>query len=498
MIIGEEIYDRDPDVLGDGDDVDELHFTDVGNAKRLILAHGARFRYVAAWGAWHVYDGRRWKRDSKGEIVEAAKDVARSLWAEVAAAAGTVDKAADAGMSEVAEIASRTRKALAAWASKSESANRIDAMVKLARTSPEVAVEPADLDPDPWLFNVANGTIDLRTGRLRAHRPQDMITKLSPVVYRPGAPCPEWVAFLERVIPDPEVRLFLQEVVGYAMVAVITEHILVFGYGVGANGKTTMLQALLTMSGDYGRQAEPDLLMARREAHPTGMADLMGARLVVSTEVDEGRRLAEATVKQLTGADRIKARFMRQDFFEFEPTHTLFLAANHRPVVRGTDHAIWRRLRLLPFTVTIPPEDQDHHLVDKLRAEMPGILAWAVEGCLRWQKSGLSMPKAVMAATEDYRVDMDVLGAYLDECCVVSEVAYVSSENLYRSYVEWCDANGEHALSQRRLGPALVERGFERRKHGAQRRWHWFGVGLLEPMNPTDPQLGLNATCARA
>ena len=458
----------------------DLHFTDVGNANRLIRSHGCRFRYVHAWGSWLAWDGRRWKRDTKGEVVEAAKDVARALWAEVPGAGEDV------------------RKALVRWAGQSESANRIEAMVKLARSSPGVAVEPAELDADPWLLNVANGTIDLRTGGLRDHRPEEMLTKLAPVTYRPGAPCPTWLAFIERVLPDPEVRAFLQEVVGYALAAICTEHVLVFGYGVGANGKTTMLQTLLAVFGDYGRQAEPDLLMARREAHPTGMADLMGARLVVSTEVDEGRRLAEATVKQLTGADRLKARFMRQDFFEFEPSHTLFLAANHRPVVTGTDHAIWRRLRLLPFTVTIAPEDQDHYLVDKLRAEMPGILAWAVEGCLRWQKSGLSMPEAVMVATEDYRAEMDVLGAFLDECCVVSEVAYVSSADLYRSYEDWCQANGERALSLRRLGPALVERGFERRKHGAGRRWHWFGFGLLEPMNPSNPQLGLNAPGARA
>lgn len=482
MTITEQVFDEDPDVDGD-EDPDELHLTDVGNAKRLILAHGDRFRYVAAWACWLVWDGRRWKRDAKGEIVEAAKAVAADLWADVATA--------DEGV----------RKALARWAGQSESANRIDAMVRLARTSPEIAVEPADLDADPWLFNVTNGTINLRTGRLRPHRPDDMITKLSPVAWERDSTCPVFLTFLEQVLPDEEVRAFLQEVVGYAMVAEITEHILVFGYGVGANGKTTLLQTLLAMFGDYGRQAEPDLLMARREAHPTGMADLMGARLVVSTEVDEGRRLAEATVKQLTGADRIKARFMRQDFFEFEPTHTIFLAANHRPVVRGTDLAIWRRLRLLPFDVTIAPEDQDHHLVETLRAELGGILAWAVEGCTRWQKSGLSMPKAVMAATEEYRTEMDILGAYLDECCLVAEVAAVSSADFYRSYTEWCEANGEHVLSLKRLAPALLERGFRREKWGESRRWRWVGFGLLErnpePMNPLNPQLGLNATCAR-
>ncbi len=448
--------------------------TDVGNAARLVDAYGQDFRYVANWGTWLVWDGRRWKRDGKGKIVEAAKAVARNLWREVAS-----------------EPDATRRKDLARWAGQSEGANRIDAMVRLARSAPTVAIEPEELDSHPWLLNVANGTLDLefRKGGLRPHRREDLLTKLAPVVHDEDerASCPTWLRFLEQILPDRDVRTFVQDAVGYALVGVTTEHVLFFSYGTGANGKTTWAQTMLALFGDYGRQAEPDLLLANREAHPTGVADLVGARFVVSTEIDDGRRLAEATVKRLTGGDRLKARFMRQDFFEFEPTHTLFLVANHRPIVKGTDHAIWRRLRLIPFTVTIPPEDQDHNLGEKLQSELPGILLWALVGCRRWQTSGLSAPPAVMLATDSYRAEMDVLGSFLEENTVVMEGAYVAAADLYRAYQDWCEANGERVASQRRFGAALTERGFERCQYGPERRWHWFGLGLLNPRTELNP-----------
>ncbi len=438
------------------------HLTDVGNAERFVLAHGRDYRYVAAWGRWLAWDGRRWRPDVKGKVYEAAKAVAADLWADVAN-----------------ETDADRRKALARWAGQSEGANRIEAMVKLARTTPRIAVDTDELDADPWLFNVANGTIDLRTGFLRAHRRENLITKLTAIGYDAEATCPKWGAFLDCVLPDAAVRAFLQEGLGYSLVGVVTEALLFFAHGGGANGKTVLLETMLGLFGEYGRQADPDLLLAARETHPTGVADLLGARLVTSTEIDDGRRLAEATVKRLTGGDRLKARFMRMDFFEFTPTHTLWLAANHRPVVRGTDNAIWRRLRLIPFNVTIAPEDQDHELVDKLRTELPGILNWAIDGCRRWQHQGISRPTAVMVATSEYRSEMDILGNFLTECCVTLPDSYVAAADLYRSYVSWCEANGERAASQRKVGLTLTERGFDRRQAGHERRWHWFGLGLL-------------------
>lgn len=449
--------------------------TDLGNARRLVEMHGRELRYVPPWGTWLVWDARRWRRDVKGEVVERAKSVTEALWAEVAR-----------------ETDSERRKQLARWAAQSETANRIEAMVKLARTEPGIAVEPDDLDADPWLLNVASGTIELRTGKHRAHQPEDLMTKLAPVAFEPASGCPTWLAFLERIIPDPAVRAFLQEAIGYSLTGVTSEQVLFFAHGAGANGKSTLTDTMQSLLGDYARQAEPGLLLARQDAHPTGVADLHGARLVIATEVEEGRRLAETTVKQLTGGDRIKARLMRQDFFEFTPTHKLFLQGNHRPVVRGTDHAIWRRLRLIPFTVTIPREEQDRRLVERLRRELPGILNWAIEGCLRWGRSGLSEPEAVVAATSRYRSEMDLLGGFLEECCVVDDHAKASAASLYKAYREWLDDNGERLVSQKSFGTALGERGFDKRKHGQDRRAYWFGVGLLNSGTDENGTSGIN------
>lgn len=438
-----------------------FRYTDVGNSLRLVEAHGNDLRWVPQWATWLVWDGQRWARDHVGQAVQRAKDVAAQLVVEAAN-----------------ETDPDKRKAALKAAATSESAGRIEAMLRMASTEPGIPVLPDHLDANPWQLNVAPGTIDLRTGELRPHARQDHITKLANIDYQPDATAPTFEAFLERVVPDPDVRNFLQEAVGYALTGDVSEQVMFFLHGSGANGKSTFLEAIQAMLGEYAKSAEPDLLLARNETHPTGVADLQGARLVVSSEIEEGRRLAEATVKQLTGGDRIKARYMRQDFFEFTPTHKLFIAANHRPIIRGTDHAIWRRIRLVPFEVVIPPEERDRHLGQRLQAELPGILRWAVEGCLRWQQRGLSAPDAVMAATNEYRREMDVLGAFLDDQCVAGNTRWVMAGDLYHAYQQWCGDNGERAQSQRALGLLLSERGFENRKHGPNRRAAWFGIGL--------------------
>lgn len=449
-------------------------FTDVGNARRLVALHGAELRYVPSWGTWLVWDGRRFERDHRCAVTEKAKSVARALVREA-----------------LAEPDPDRRKTAVRWAMQSEGAGRIRAMIELARSHPGVPVMPDELDHNPWLLNVENGTLDLRASVLRPHDPADLLTKLAPVAFDSGAECPQWMTFLGQILPDADVRAFLQETVGYCLTGRTTEQKLFFAYGSGANGKSVLQRVLLSLLGEYGRQSEPDLLLSRDSAHPTGVADLQGARLVLSSEIEEGRRLAEATVKQLTGSDRVKARLMHQDFFEFEPTHKLFIAANHRPIIRGTDHAIWRRLRLIPFTVTIPDSEQDRGLAERLEAELPGILRWAVDGCRRWQQDGMSEPDAVRMATAEYREEMDLLGGFLSEKCVAMEVATASAHDLYRAYTDWCDENGERAVTQRRFGMSLTERGFDRQRMGASMRWHWLGIGLLtgqtDPTDPTDP-----------
>lgn len=438
------------------------NLTDVGNAARLVDLHGQDLRHVRAWSSWLVWDGRRWRRDDTGAAVELAKHTARAILTEAA----------------IEEDDDR-RKHLVKWSRTSEAASRIHAMLDLARSDPTVALRPDELDTDSWLLTVANGTLDLTSGRLRPHRRSDGITKLVDVPYDPAAAAPTWDRFLAQILPDPAVRDFLRRAVGYSLTGSVREQCLFFLYGLGANGKSTLITTLLALLGDYGRQADPKLLMeSKHETHPTNVADLQGARFVATIEAGSGRRLDETLVKQLTGGDRVKARFMRQDFFEFDPTHKLFLAANHKPVIRGNDHAIWRRVHLVPFTVTIAAKDRDDRLGATLLAELPGILRWAVDGCLEWQREGLQPPAPVVEATDAYRAEEDLLGDFLAACCKEEAGRSVGSAELYKAYQRWAEEAGEKAWSQTAFGRAIGERGFEAKKDQRGRKVR-IGLALI-------------------
>jgi putative DNA primase/helicase len=438
------------------------NLTDLGNAERFISQHGEDVRYCYAWSRWLVFTGARWERDESGHVHRLAKETVRGIYHEAAAAADE-----------------ERRKALAKHAARSEAETKIRAMLELAKS--EAPIAPDELDAAPWLLNASNGTIDLRTGELREHRREDLITKLIPVEYDPKATAPTWAAALERTLPSPTLRAFFKKLCGYAITGDVSEHILAVLYGTGANGKSTILNALLEVAGDYGMQAAPDLLVAKKGAHPTEVADLFGKRLVASIEVEDGRRLAESLVKQLTGGDKVRARRMRQDFWQFDPTHKVFMAVNHKPEVRGTDTAIWRRIRLIPFTETIPPAEQDKKLPEKLRAELSGILAWAVEGCLEWRREGLQAPDEVRKATGQYRSEMDVIGAFLQDECEIGLDYREPFTIVYKRYEEWCEDGGERAETRRKFNARLKERGgFEARRSGPGGSNEWHGLRLLK------------------
>ena len=441
--------------------------TDTGNAERLRDRHGADLRYCHPWGRWLVYDGASYRVDDRGAVVALAKAAARSVFEEAKEAPDD-----------------ETAKRLGKWARDSLSEGKLRAMISLAQSEPGIPVLPEELDASADLLNVLNGTIDLRTGELREHRREDLITKVAPVVYDPDAAAPTWAATLERVLPSEEVRAFFKRLCGYAITGDVSEHILPVLYGTGANGKSTVLNALLEAVGEYGMQAAPDLLIAKSGGHPTEVADLFGMRLVASIEVEDGRRLAESLVKQLTGGDKVRARRMRQDFWQFDPTHTAFLCTNHKPEIRGTDNAIWRRIRLIPFTETIPPAEQDKKLPEKLRAELPGILAWCVEGCLEWQRDGLQAPDEVRKATGAYRSEMDVIGAFLRDECEVGRDHRASFKEVYDRYEEWCEDGGEKPETRRKFNARLKERGrFTDRRSGPGGSNEWHGLRLLKKEN---------------
>jgi P4 family phage/plasmid primase-like protien len=434
--------------------------TDLGNAERMIARHGDKILYSYELGSWLVWNGRMWKPDNAGQIEQLAKDTVRGIDKEV-----------------LQTDSEEYRKELRKHANRSEHMPRLRAMIDGARSEVPVLID--DLDTDPWFLNVENGTIDLRTGTLRPHDPADHITKIAPVQFDPGADCPKFLAFLDRITGEnAELVAYLQRLLGYCLTGDTREQVFPIAWGTGANGKSTLYSTLLYILGDYGAQTPTTTLVQRKgDMVPNDLAALRGRRFVLASEVDDGHRLSESLVKQITGGDRISARFMRGEWFEFQPQFKTVLATNHKPVIRGTDHAIWRRIHLIPFTVTIPPDEQDATLVNKLRSEAPGILAWLVDGCLFWQSDGLRPPEIVQNATQAYRDDQDTLEQWIRSECVVREEVQVRIKPLYENYRKWAEQSGEEPLSQRQWSERLTERGFERKRTG--HAWYRHGIGLL-------------------
>jgi putative DNA primase/helicase len=431
------------------------------NARRLVRRYGDRIRWCDPWGKWLVWDETRWKMDDTCRILTFAQRTTNGLWRELGKIA--------------AQLPVKELNACRSFCKASNGANGHKYLLAEARGMRGIPVVPKQLDQDPWLLNCANGTLDLRTGQLREHCMEDYITKLVPVDYDPNAKCPLWNRFLRRVMDGQGVLIgYLQRVVGYSLTASVREQVMWFLHGTGSNGKSTFLRILLDLLDDYACQTVPELLMAKKhEAHPTERADLAGKRVVATIEVEQGKRMAEALMKQLTGGDRIKARRMREDFWEFDPTHKLFLAANHKPIVKGTDLAVWRRIKLVPFTVTITDAEKDPDLLDKLRGELPGILAWAVRGCLRWQRDGLREPAAVKAATDAYRRESDELGRFLEERCVLDKGVSVKASVLLDAFREW---SGVRYTTQQKLAQQLNARGYYSKK--SRGTYFYEGIGL--------------------
>jgi putative DNA primase/helicase len=409
-------------------------FTDEALALTFAARHADDLRYVAAWGRWFHWTGVAWEMDE----TLLAFDHARTICREAAAACD---------MPSLAKVLA--------------SAKTVAAVERLAKADRRLAATVHQWDADPWLLNTPTGVLDLRTGRQRPHDPGDYMTKTTAVA--PEGECPLFLAFLDRVTGgDADLQRFLQRMVGYALTGDTSAHALFFAHGPGANGKSVFIDTLAGMLGDYHKTAPIETFTASNtDRHPTEVAMLRGARLVSAIETEEGRRWAESRIKALTGGDRIAARFMRQDFFEFTPQFKLIIAGNHKPGLRAVDEAIRRRFHLIPFGVTIPPEERDTTLKDKLKAEWPGVLAWAVAGCLAWQAEGLNPPAAVRAATEAYLDAEDALAAWMDECCKREPSAWTATSRLFGSWKVWADANGEAAGSVRRFTQQLEARGFE-------------------------------------
>lgn len=439
-------------------------FTDLGNAKRFAARYRDRLRYCEKWARWFAWDGMRWREDETLEAYRLGTALIRSLYALAK------------NISDEEE-----RKAFLGHLIKSESWRSITAMLNLAKSDPVIAIHPSDFDRDPWQLTVNNGTIDLRTGKLRAHSQKDLITKLAPVTHDPDAKCPNWLEFLYMVMNQrSSLVAFLQRAFGCCLTGIASDKAMFILYGAGGdNGKSTMVDIIQLLLGDYATRTPTETFLKKKEgAIPNDVAKLRGARFVWASENERGSRLSEALIKEMTGGDKMSARFMRGEFFEFYPEFKPWLATNHKPQVRG-DRALWNRLKLIPFDVTIPKEQQRprHEVTAMFRAEFPGILNWAIQGCLNWQRDGLGVPEEVVQATREYEAEQDTFAMFLEEKCVRVTNARAGSTALYKAYRAWAEEHGENPVSHKVFASVMSERGF--RKEYTRTGVVYLGVGLM-------------------
>lgn len=420
--------------------------TDIANARRFAERYREDMRFTPERG-WYAWDGRRWAVDEKSiRVQELAKQTALAIFDEV-------KKAQD-------------RDAMYSHARRSQSKRSIEAMLWLARSEPGIPARLTEFDANGWLLNVVNGTVDLRTGTLRPHDRKDLISNLADVEFRANAECELWDSFLWRVTDrNEDLYNYLRRFVGYLLVADVSDQSLHFLHGTGANGKSVFCEVLQRLLGDYAITVSPDMIMLRRHGGiPNDVARLRGVRAALMNETSQGSRFDEAKLKDLTGGDSLSARFLHQEFFDFRPSHRLVIRGNHKPAINGTDEGIWRRLRLVPFTVSIPPDEQDRNLLEKLAAELPGILQWALAGCLEWQRDGLRPPAIVTEAVRQYRNESDTLGRFIEECCQVRNLAQVKARALYQRYQQFCEQSNERWLAAKDFPYEMQRRGFESKK----------------------------------
>ncbi|MGE6379965.1 DNA primase family protein, partial [Peribacillus muralis] len=417
---------------------------------------------------WLIWNGKQWQEDSKRNIEALAAKTLRGLYQE----------------SKTEEDRYRAKQ-LNDWAKKCEKrAIRINSILDVR---PMVSIKKKELDAHKFLFNCDNGVIDLITGELKPHDRELLFTKISPIEYRKNAECPSWMTFLESIfltptgVPDHELIEYMQKAVGYSLTGETTEQVMFFLFGNGRNGKSTFINVIQDLLGDYGRQTNSDTFIKKKNDSGINndVARLDGARFVSAVESEEGQQLSESLVKQITGGEKMSARFLRQEYFEFTPEFKVFFTTNHKPIVKGGDNGIWRRIKLVPFTVTIPEEKIDKDLPKKLEKEMPGILRWVVEGCLKWQAEGLKDPKTVIQATDNYRQDMDILGPFIDENCVIQSEARIEAKTLYENYKKWCFSNNEMELKNRSFYRQMEVRGFKK-ENGAKNKVYIHGLTLSQ------------------
>ena len=449
------------------------NLTDLGNAQRLIGMFGDGVRYCAGQKSWYTWGNTHWVKDASGIVPGMTRQVIDGVYLE---AQETEDR----------DYSNR----LFRHALKSESRQSIESMLILAQTEPGVNVGIDQWDKGmEWAMNMKNGTLDLRTGELYVHKKGDLVTKLAPVRYDPDAYSALWEEFMCQVVPDADTREFLQKAVGYSLTADQREEVVFFLYGTGNNGKSTFINTILSIMGDYATQCNPNSLMLKRDQDRprNDIARLHGMRFVAAAEAGANQQFDEEFIKRVTGDDRIVARFLHQEEFTFQSTWKIWLMANHRPKIVSQDYAMWRRVRMIPFTVRFRPEDSDPMVkfrLTKKDTEWPGVLNWMLEGLRKWHQERLIPPDAVEQATNSYRREMDVLGQFLDDCCTLHPMAKVKVGDLYARYLSYCRENRDEPLGKKVFGNQLSSRGDGSIYVGKQEgEWVWQGINLMEKVS---------------
>lgn len=446
----------EPDPAEASPEPPDERLTDLGNARRLVRLHGADLRHTAGHG-WLVWDGVRWLHDDTGQAIDRAKNAVETL------------------LQDAAEADADQRKPLIKHAMASQSNRAIQATLNLAASEPGVSMRAKDFDSHPGMLNTPGGVVELATGNIRPCDRNLLITRTTAARFDPHAVAPMWSAFLEQVLPCPDVRAYVQRYAGYSLSGTKNAQCFAVLYGTGANGKSTLLDVLCAVLGDYAVSAPFDTFLTRKTGQASNdLARLAGARLVRCGEPEDGAILSEGTVKQATGGEPLTVRFLHKEFFEFRPEFALWMSGNHQPRVKGTDHGIWRRIHLVPFPVKI--EAPDEGLKDRLLTESEGILAWAVSGYAAFLAVGLSPPKTILEATAEYRKEQDTLGGFFDDCCVLGDERECYSHELRKVYTAWCKSGDEYAVSQRVFTARLKERSCTPVRVHSGRKWRGIGI----------------------
>lgn len=450
----------------EGEPIAEFLFPlhDIGNAERFVQQQGTNLKFCPEWKVWLIYTAGQWEiQQSKSRLYQMGKKTIQSMYEEA----------------KREDLSSGQKQALIKHANSSSSKSRMNAMLDLASMEPKIQASANLFNSNIWRLNCLNGTLNLKTRTLQVHQPSDFITKKIATPYIKDAICPEWDKLLKTAMGGNQEKIdFLQRIFGYALTGDTCEQCMFIFHGSGANGKSTIIEAFRDLLGEYAMNMSAESLLQSKAMIRNDIARLNGARFVSAVEIGMDKKLNESLVKQLTGGDQITARFLYREHFEYKPEFKLVIAANHKPEIKGVDNGIWRRIFIIGFGVTISSMEIDQGLPAKLKQELPGILAWAVQGCYDWQEQGLNPPDSILSATNNYRAEMDIVAGFIEDICETGADKKIPLGSLYVSYQEWSDNACQDALGKKEFGNLMRQKGYSQNKSGGIR--YWTGISIKE------------------